>query len=112
MAHLIIPEVADLAAAQDGVVSSADLARLNISEEQIRHRVDHGWLVKILPRVFTIAGCPDTHARRLRAGLLCLGDQSWVSYESAAALHGLDRADQTAVEFTIDRRRASPPTNL
>lgn len=112
MTQLIIPEVADLAAAQDGVVSAADLARLGLSPEQIRHRTDHGWLRRILPRVFTVAGSPDSHARRLRAGLLCLGDESWVSYEAAAALHGLDRSDDTAVEFTIDRRNGHPPTML
>jgi hypothetical protein len=39
----------------------------------------------------------------LTAGLLALGDQSWVSHEAAAALHRLDRAQPDAVEFTVLR---------
>jgi very-short-patch-repair endonuclease len=37
--------------------------------------------------------------------LLCLGERSWVSFEAAAALHGLDRSRPHAVEFTVDRRQ-------
>jgi very-short-patch-repair endonuclease len=51
------------------------------------------------------AGSPDTHRRRLRCGLLCLGERSWVSYEAAATLHGLDRSRPHAVEFTVERTR-------
>ncbi|WP_040494790.1 DUF559 domain-containing protein [Ilumatobacter nonamiensis] len=58
--------------------------------------------------MYRIAGAPDSHRQRLRIGLLCLGDDSRISYESAASLHGLDRSDDTAVEFTIPRA-ATPP---
>jgi very-short-patch-repair endonuclease len=55
--------------------------------------------------VYEIRGVPATHRYRLRLGLLCLGERSWVSYEAAATLHGLDRSKPDAVEFTIDRNR-------
>ena len=48
--------------------------------------VADGWIRRIAPRVYAVRGAPDTHRQRLRAGLLCLGERSWVSYEAAAAL--------------------------
>ncbi|MFK8024781.1 MAG: type IV toxin-antitoxin system AbiEi family antitoxin domain-containing protein [Ilumatobacter sp.] len=101
--RLVIPDVARLAAEQDGVVSTQDLRELGLTPKQVRRRVDAGWLTKAAPRVFRITGSPDTHRQRLRIGLLSLGPQSWVSYEAAAALHGLDRSDRDAVEFTVPR---------
>lgn len=58
--------------------------------------------------MFAVTAAPRTHRQQLRLGLLSLGPRSWVSFEAAAALHGLDRSDTTAVEFTIPRvgRRA------
>ena len=57
------------------------------------------------PRVYAVRGVPETHRYRLRLGLLCLGERSWVSYEAAATLHALDRSTLDAVEFTVDRNR-------
>lgn len=105
---LIIPAIAALAAEQDGVVSADDLAASGLTPKQRRRRIERGWLERVAPRVFRVAGAPDTHRQRLRIGLLCLGERSWVSYESAAALHGLDRSDATAIEFTIERGRTPP----
>jgi very-short-patch-repair endonuclease len=65
-------------------------------------------MFRLAPRVYALRGSPDTHRRRLRCGLLCLGERSWVSFESAAALHGLDRSRTHAVEFTIERSRRPP----
>lgn len=106
-ASLIVPEVAALARSQDGVVSLTDL-RAELTDKQIRRRIERGWLEKIAPRVYRVAGAPDTHRLRLRAGLLSLGDRSWVSYEAAALLHRLDRSDPTSIEFTIERGRNPP----
>jgi very-short-patch-repair endonuclease len=94
-----------LAADQDGVVSTAQLRDHGISTWQQSRLVADGLMHRIAPRVYAVRGAPDTRRRRLRAGLLCLGERSWVSFEAAAALHGLDRSDARAVEFTIDRGR-------
>ena len=96
-----------IAAAQDGLLSAADLAGANINAQQRRWQLDRGWIEPIAPRVYRIAGAPDTHRQRLRAGLLSLGDRSWVSFEAAASLHGLDRSDHSAVEFTIERQQGA-----
>lgn len=106
--RLVIAEIAELAATQHGVVSAQNLAEAGLSAAQIRHRVEAGWLAKLAPLVFAIAGSPDSHERRLQTGLLQLGERSWASYEAAASLHGLDRSNAEALEFTVERGRWIP----
>lgn len=98
-----ITELAAVAAMQEGLLSAADLASAEISAQQRRWQIDRGWIEPVAPRVYRIAGSPDTHRQRLRTGLLSLGSRSWVSFEAAAGLHGFDRSDASAVEFTIER---------
>ena len=76
-----------------GVTSKAQKAALAV-----------GWLVGVEPTVLVVAGSPDTWHRRLRIGLLALDGRGWVSHDAAARLHGLDRAKEDAVEFTVPRR--------
>jgi very-short-patch-repair endonuclease len=95
----------DLAAEQEGLLTVDQLRSFGVTPWTQRRLVADGWMFRLAPRVYALRGSPDTHRRRLRCGLLCLGDRSWVSYEAAAALHGLDRSRPHAVEFTIDRTR-------
>jgi very-short-patch-repair endonuclease len=95
----------DLAADQDGLITSEQLRAHGVTAWTQRRLVADGWMFRLAPRVYALRGSPDTHRRRLRCGLLCLGDRSWVSFESAATLHGLDRARPHAVEFTVERNR-------
>jgi len=100
-------ELVAMAMRQEGLLSAAQLASVDLTESQ-RRRLLAGWLTRVAPRVYAVRGVPETHRYRLRLGLLSLGERSWVSYEAAATLHGLDRSDPDAVEFTVDRnRRAS-----
>jgi very-short-patch-repair endonuclease len=95
----------DLAADQEGLITVAQLRSHGVTPWTQRRLVADGWMFRLAPRVYAVRGTPDTHRRRLRCGLLCLGDRSWVSFEAAAALHDLDRSRPHAVEFTIDRAR-------
>ncbi len=95
----------DLAADQDGLITIEQLRSHGITAWTQRRLVADGWIGRVAPRVYAVRGAPDTHRRRLRCGLLCLGERSWVSFEAAAALHGLDRSRPHAVEFTVERRR-------
>jgi very-short-patch-repair endonuclease len=95
----------DLAADQEGLLTVDQLRSFGVTPWTQRHLVADGWMYRLAPRVYAVRGSPDTHRRRLRCGLLCLGERSWVSYEAAAALHGLDRSRPHAVEFTVDRAR-------
>ena len=94
-----------LAADQDGLLSTRQLRSGGVPAWKQRRLVASGWIRRIAPRVYVMRGAPDTHRQRLRAGLLSLGDRSWISFEAAASLHGLDRSDGRRVEFTIDRGR-------
>jgi very-short-patch-repair endonuclease len=100
--------ITDLAADQDGLITIEQLRTHGVSPWTQRRLVADGWMFRLAPRVYALRGSPDSHRRRLRCGLLCLGERSWVSFEAAAALHGLDRSRPHAVEFTIDRRRRPP----
>jgi very-short-patch-repair endonuclease len=95
----------DLAADQDGLITTAQLRSHGVTAWTQRRLVVDGGIFRLAPRVYAMRGSPDTHRRRLRCGLLCLGERSWVSFEAAAALHGLDRPRPHAVEFTIERPR-------
>ena len=95
----------DLAADQDGLITIEQLRSHGVTPWTQRRLVADGWIGRVAPRVYAVRGAPDTHRRRLRCGLLCLGERSWVSFEAAAALHGLDRSRPHAVEFTVERRR-------
>ena len=97
--------VTDLAADQDGLITIEQLRLHGVTPWTQRRLVADGWMFRLAPRVYALRGSSDTHRRRLRCGLLCLGDRSWVSFEAAAALHGLDRSPPHAVEFTVERRR-------
>jgi very-short-patch-repair endonuclease len=99
------PWIAAIAAAQCGVISKSQIESMEISRSKLRTQVARGWLVPEAPRVYAIAGSPYSWERSLMAGLLCLGDESWVSHEAAAALHEFDRAMKEPVEFTVRRSR-------
>jgi very-short-patch-repair endonuclease len=104
----VYQHLADLAAGQEGLLSGAQLRTAAASGDPLtewerRMLVSSGWLRPVAPRVFAINGVPETHRFRLRLGLLGLGEQSWVSYEAAATLHGLDRSRPDSVEFTVPR---------
>jgi hypothetical protein len=101
-------ELTDIAAGQEGLLSVDNLTEAGITTQQRRWQIDCGRLEPVAPRVYRIAGSPDTHRQRLRIGLLSLGERSWVSFEAAAALHGLDRSVHDAVEFTIERDQRRP----
>ncbi len=98
-------ELNELAALQDGLISVEQLRSSGVTPWLQHKLAADGWMRRIAPRVYAVRGAPDTHRQRLRAGLLCLGERSWISYEAAAALHGLDRSRSTAVEFTVERPR-------
>ncbi len=108
------PHLASLAAEQDGLLALGQLRDAGLGPWAIRRLVDDGRLRRTAPGVYAVIGSPVTHRRRLRQGLLSLGADAFVSFEAAAALHGLDRSDPRAVELTVPRarrgRRRSPDT--
>jgi very-short-patch-repair endonuclease len=96
--------VTGLARAQHGVVAVSQLADLGVTRRWLENLVRRRVLRRVAAGVYTVAGAADTWHQRLTVGLLALGDESWVSHEAAAALHGLDRSRDGIAEFTVPRR--------
>ena len=100
-------ELVATAMRQEGLLSAAQLASVDLTESQrrrLRPVGSPGWRRASMRS----EACPRPTATGSGSGCLSLGERSWVSYEAAATLHGLDRSDPDAVEFTVDRnRRAS-----
>ena len=112
-------ELVSIALQQEGLLSAAQIHATDLTRPQQRRLVTSGWLRRVAPLVYEIHGVPTTRRYRLRLGLLSLGERSWVSYEAAAGLHGLDRSNPEAVEFTVPRNKrrdyscrspSTPPT--
>jgi predicted transcriptional regulator of viral defense system len=98
-----IDRVTDLASRQHGAVSVRQLRRLGVSARAQSALTANGRLQLVAPGVAVVAGSPDTWHRRLRIGLLAQDARAWVSHESAAALHNLDRTVPGRVELTVPR---------
>jgi very-short-patch-repair endonuclease len=97
--------LARIARSQEGLLTTADLSAAGLTTWQRRQLVSSAALNRVAPRVYAVCGAPETHRFRLRLGLLSLGERSWVSYEAAASLHGLDRSQPNIVEFTVPRSK-------
>jgi len=99
----LVAAVIASAATQHGVISAAQLLALGVTRHRCRAVLADGWLIKVAPRVFAIAGSPDSIDRVQMSGLLCLGSTAAVSHEAAARLHAFDRCRPDVVEFTMPR---------
>jgi very-short-patch-repair endonuclease len=97
--------VSILASKQHGLISRDQLRRLGVTRQELRTKVDGGWLHPMAPNVYGVSGAPPSIDRKLMLGLLCLGPTALVSHEAAARLHGFDRCLPEAVEFTVARSR-------
>ncbi len=103
MEPALVESITQLAASQHGLVSIDQLVALGVSRMRLRTAVAAGWLEPVAPRVYVVAGAPDSLERRQMAGLLCLGPTAALSHETAARLHGFDRCRPGVVEFTMPR---------
>lgn len=110
MERTLVRAVTMAAAAQHGAIAVGQLRAMGMNAAMQRRAMRSAWLRAAVPGVVVLAGSEDTWHRRLRIGLLALGDEAWVSHEAAARLHGLDRAVE-AVDFSMPRRsrRSVPP---
>jgi len=94
-----------LAAAQNDVVHSLQLAAIGMSRSAIRHRVDRGSLRPLLPGVFLV-GHPRPKGRAAEtAALLYVGEDAALSHASAAILWGIRPAAPGDVIMTVVGRK-------
>ncbi len=95
--------IARLAGAQHGAVAVRQVIEAGVTRRWIDNLVDRDVLRRTAAGVYVVNGSEPTWHQRLSVGLLSLGDQAWVSFEAAAALHWFDRALREPVDFTVLR---------
>ena len=86
------PDLLDLLARQDGVVTRAQLLEHGVSYPAVRWNAGRAWRV-VLPQVFGIFREQPTVRQRQIATLLWAGPKSVLSGATAARLHGVTSAD-------------------
>jgi AbiEi antitoxin C-terminal domain/Protein of unknown function (DUF559) len=93
--------LAELATAQHGVVSMAQLVALGLDAAGVQSRVRRRRLHPLHRGVYAVGHrAVGADARRLAAVLAC-GDHAVVSHRSAADLWGLRRSDAAQVEISV-----------
>ena len=89
-----VPEtMGRLLAAQDGVVTRAQLLAHEVSKASIRWHSGRTWRV-VLPCVYLLSPGEPTHRQRCIATLLWAGPSSVLSGPTAARLHGITAAQE------------------
>jgi very-short-patch-repair endonuclease len=92
--------VAALAARRHGVVATAQLHALGLSDHAIAHRVRHGRLARLHRGVYRVGPIAAPLAREAAALLACGADAA-LSHVSAAALWGLRASHDGPVHVTV-----------
>lgn len=94
---------------QDGLVTLAQAVGLGVSARTVQRRVESGEWRRVLPRVFLVAGHPDSDAVRVRAAGLWVGRPAAVSGPAAAWWHRMLPDAPPVVELTVPADRAPRP---
>jgi very-short-patch-repair endonuclease len=93
--------VGQIAARQERLVTLRQLYALDLTDRQIRMRVERG-LLHVLHRGVFIVGPPNITPRgHLKGALLALGDQSFLSHRASIAVQGLRPINTRKVELTV-----------
>lgn len=82
--------ISAIATGQLGAFTRAQANDVGLSDRQLRSRVQSGFLVRTGPNTFRSTAAPTSPASDLTDVMIGLGDESWVSHQTAAALHGFD----------------------
>jgi hypothetical protein len=91
--------LAELATRQNGNVTHRQLVDAGLSRDQIKRRVEAGWLVPRHTGVFAVGYVSAARESAWHAGVLALGEGAVLSHFSAAALWGMVR--ETAITEVI-----------
>ncbi|TQF65316.1 hypothetical protein FK531_22105 [Rhodococcus spelaei] len=112
-------DLADLAAGQWGLFTTAQAKELGFSTQRIARLADRGTVERLRHGVYRVSGAPSVPDEQLRAAWLMIepratagerldADQpAVVSHRSAARLHGLGDVDADVMEFTTPHRKQS-----
>jgi len=93
-----------LAARQHGVVSRAQLLRLGVSADGIKHRVATGRLHPLWRSVYAVGRPQITRHARLIAATMACGCDAVISHETAAALWEISFTQALEIEVSVPPR--------
>jgi very-short-patch-repair endonuclease/predicted transcriptional regulator of viral defense system len=97
--------IGEIAARQDNVITSDQLAALALGRGAIAHRLAIGRWQRLHNGVYLIGSAPATAMARARAAIYACGEGAVLSHHTAAALHDLIPADEAAeVHVTVAGR--------
>ena len=99
--------LAELARAQWGVVSLAQLRALGIGRGSVARRVERGRLHRLHAGVYAVGHRRLSREGAYLAAVLACGEGAVLSHRSAAHQWGLLQSDATLVDFTVPRSRRS-----
>src|SRR4051812_25587003 len=99
--------IAELADAQCGVVSLAQLAEIGVGRGAIRVRREHKRLRRVHSSVYAVGHMELSYRGRLWAAMLAGGGQGRVAGGVAAWLHELSTVQPARIEVALAKRRDS-----
>jgi very-short-patch-repair endonuclease len=97
--------LSELAADQYAAFAHHQALACGLTKQALHRRLADGRVQQVQPRVYVVAGAPETWHQRLFAACLAAGGAAAASHRSAARLWGL-LDDEQPVEITVPLRRA------
>jgi predicted transcriptional regulator of viral defense system len=97
-------QIAQLAAAQHGVIALLQLLALGLSASAVRNRVACGRLHRIYAGVFAVGHAPLTRGGWYLAAVLACGEDAALSVRECAAWRHLRPSNRSTVDVTTPRR--------
>lgn len=94
-------ELADIATAQDGVISIAQLRDIGVTGRAACHRAEMNRIHRVHRGVYAVGHEAISHRGRLLAAVLACGPGSAISHLSAAVLWGLRDPPPAAIEAIV-----------
>ncbi|HVE76987.1 MAG TPA: hypothetical protein VND22_09545 [Actinomycetota bacterium] len=102
--------LAKVASAQFGHLTHDQMAESGLSNRQIHQSASSGYLTRVLPCTYRMAGAPESWEGNLMAAVLWAGPSAIVSHRAAARLHNFPDARCSFYELSIlGKKRAANP---
>ncbi|HEY2768993.1 MAG TPA: type IV toxin-antitoxin system AbiEi family antitoxin domain-containing protein, partial [Solirubrobacteraceae bacterium] len=99
--HAVERRIAEVAGAQDNVISTVQLLAAGLGRGAIRHRAKAGRMRRLHSGVYLVGYAPPTQRGRARAAVLSCPAGATVSHRSAAELWGLLPPTARDVDVTV-----------
>lgn len=97
--------IAEFGREQHALITLDQLWKLGLSPRAVDYRVQIGRLERLEPRLFRIAGSPESWYQRVHGACLSVGPEAVSCRRTAAVLWGLLELDDPPVEIAVPRPR-------